>query len=487
MRKLTMILAAAALLFAFAGTDIASAAAGPEVTFSGVFRWRGLTGDDLDGNDRAHDSRQSFDHLTRPRWTFKSQGGKIWGIYELDVDDGGFGESTSKDGVVVNRWLVDFMVPGTTLRFRYGRTDWRDPSTEIIGGAGRNRQDGYGLYGKLYGPLTLNLWTSKTNEGVTAASDRDLYFGSIAWKAAPAITITPWIAWEHDNQGCTTGDTNTQCGSVATPAAATTADFDIYWFAVNAKAKFGIASLNTTLIFQDGDVEYGRGSGLSDVDIEAWAALVRLWLSFGKLKVGFYGHFFSGDDDTTSTTGRTGVQGDNELERFSAPRGNGGASTARLDGPQLYTRRRYSTFGSGYFRENRAGGGSGGANGNGAHIYEVLAKYKLTKSLELAGNISLIRSAASRADIDANSDGDTVDAGDATYDSAKDIGTEVDISLKYQIYKELFTRLTFAYLFNGDYGKVATSAGVASSGRDFEDTWAVFSEFRYTFKGKTLK
>ena len=69
----------------------------------------------------------------------------------------------------------------------------------------------------------------------------------------------------------------------------------------NVKAKFGIASLNATAVFQDGDVEYG-GAGLSDIDIEAWAALIRLWFNFGKLRVGFYGHFFSGDDDTTSAT-----------------------------------------------------------------------------------------------------------------------------------------------------------------------------------------
>ena len=85
------------------------------------------------------------------------------------------------------------------------------------------------------------------------------------------------------------------------------------------------------------------------------------------------------------------------------------------------------------------------------------------------GNISVIRSAAKRADIDG-----TGTASAATFDSAKDIGTEIDLSLKYSIYKGFFTRLTFAYLFSGDYGKSTT-------GRDFDDTWALYSEMRYTF------
>ncbi|MEE9240132.1 MAG: hypothetical protein V3U53_02965, partial [bacterium] len=206
-------------------------------------------------------------------------------------------------------------------------------------------------------------------------------------------------------------------------------------------------------------------------------------LNFGKLRVGFYGHFFSGDDDTTSATGGvtslTNVsarQRDNELSRFSAPRING---TSRLVGPQLVTRRRFSTMSPVFGSENRPGGGNGGANMNGAQIYEILIKYQITKKLTFDGNISLIRSAAKRADIDANFDRDTTDAGDATFDSAKDFGTEIDLSLKYQIYKSLFTRLTFAYLFAGDYGKQATSGGAAVNARDFDDTWALFSELRH--------
>lgn len=485
MRKIFLALTALIVVLIVAAPHFASAA---EVKMTGIFRFRGVTGDDFDRNKRAHDSSQFMDWLARPRWTAVSEGGKIFAIYELDVFDRNvagangnvrFGTTTGRLNVGVNRWVIDAAIPGTTLRFRVGKSDWTNPDNEIIGGAGLNRIQGYGIYGKLYGPLTLSLWTVKYNEGTTAAADGDLYHLSVAWKAAPSITISPWFAWDHLNNGCTAGS---DIGT--TPACTgTRPDVDMYWIGGNVKAKFGIADLNATAVYQDGNVEFGRGAGLPDIDVEAWAALVRLWFNFGKLKVGFYGHFFSGDDDTTSATGGvtsitniSARQGDNKLKRFSGPRVNG---TSRLVGPQLLTRRRFSTMSPVFGAENRPGGGNGGANMNGAHIYEILVKYQITKALTFDGNVSLIRSAAKRANIDANFDGDTLDVGDSTYDSAKDFGTEIDLSLKYQIYKSLFTRLTFAYMVAGDYGKLASTAGTDANARGLDDTWALFSELRH--------
>ncbi len=484
MRKILVALAAVVVTLAIAAPHFASAA---EVQMTGIFRWRGVTGDDFDRNSRAHDASQFMDSLMRVRWTAISEGGKVFAIYELDgfdLDRTGvngnvrFGSTTGRFGVGVNRWVIDFAIPGTTLRFRVGKTDWVDPTNEITGGAGLNRIQGYGVYGKLLGPLTMSLWTVKYAEGVARAADGDLYQLAINWKAAPKVTLSPFIMWDHLNTGCQSG--STACGAPAT----TSPDVNMWWYGLTARAKFGIASLTATGLIQDGEVQFGRGTATPDIDVEAWAALVRLWLSFGKLKIGFYGHFFSGDDDTTSavsaggtgTAALTGRQPDNKLTRFSGPRQN---STSRIVGPQLVTRRRFSTMAPVFGSENRPGGGNGGARMNGAHIYEILIKYKLTKKLTFDGNISLIRSAAKRANIDANFDGDTSDAGDSTYDSSKAFGTEIDLSLKYQIYKTLFTRLTFAYLFAGDYGKLATSGGTRVSVRDFDDTWALFSELRH--------
>ena len=467
MRKLLLALAVVVVTFTLAAPHFASAA---QIKVNGIMRYRGVTADDTDRNSRAHDSRQEADYLTRMRWTFTGKGKKIWGIYETDLSDrsgtqgqngnGDFGANNiTRVNVGINRWIMDAAIPGTTLRFRVGKTDWRGPlgDNELMGGAGLNRIQGIGIYGKLTSNLSLSLWNTQITEGVTASSDDNDYFLGVNWKAAPNISIGPFIGWEKF------GGTGNNRG---TPSS-TTAERDIWQFGGKVKFKFGILSGSVLGVVQDGKLEFSRGvnaGGRQDTSIEGWALLVRTWMSFGKLKVGFWGSFFPGDDDLTSATGDLGTQPDNTLKRYTPFRG-GGTGSCRILGPQLYTRRRFSSFGISS-NENRCGNGQGGAGGNGSHIYEVLVKYKLTKALAFDGNISIIRSAAKRADLTSG----------ATFVSAKDIGTEIDLSLKYSIYKGFFTRLTFAYNFAGDYGK-STTTGT----RDFDDTWAVYSEMRYTF------
>jgi hypothetical protein len=464
MRKFLMVLAVAIMTLAFVGPEIASAA-GADIKMIGIMRWRGVTLDDADGNSDVHDSEAFADSLVRMRWTARSEGGKVWGLYETDFSSGngviGNNGGRRRD-VGVNRWLVDFAIPGSTLRARFGKTDWTAPgsSRDIIGGSGRNRIEGYGIYGKLFGPVSMSLWTTKTNEGFEEFTDIDSYYLSVTWKAAPAISITPWFYWYHDKdgncagEGADPGDPNFGvCGTES-------ATWDIKYYALQSSMKFGIASIDLTGIISDGEQDFSRGSGLSDIDQEGWAILTRFWFSFGKLKVGVYTHHFSGDDDSDGTN-----------DRFVGPRLNG---ASRLDGPQLITGRRYSTIGVFTARRNRQGGGNGGAGMNGAHIFELLGKYQITKSLEVMGNISYIQSDKRRVNTSGGCNG--VSCPDTNFDSSKDVGVELDASIKYSIYKSLWARLTGAYLFAGDYGRNKTL------GNNIDDTWAIYSEIRHTFK-----
>jgi hypothetical protein len=216
-----------------------------------------------------------------------------------------------------------------------------------------------------------------------------------------------------------------------------------------------------------------NAAGRKDIDVEAYAVLVRLWLNFGKLKIGFYGSFMPGDDDPTDTSGDLGTQFDSKLKRFLPPGGGGDGNDCSINGPQIVTRRRYSSSSISFQRESRCGSGDGGEDLNGSQMWEILAKYKLTKALSLEGNVSIVRSAAKRADEDTTGDGL---ADGTTYNSSKDVGTEVDLSAKYTIYKGLWARLTYAHLCAGDYGKLNTTTA-----QDNEDTWALYWELRYTF------
>ncbi|MBT3434117.1 MAG: hypothetical protein HN435_09430 [Nitrospinaceae bacterium] len=490
MRKYFLALIAVALVFAFSAVDYASAA---DVKMTGVLRWRGNSYDNADQNDAgtSQDGGQKIDSLWRPRWTVNALGGKAKAIFELDaVGDTGAGKATGRSDAQWNRFLFDTAIPGTTFRMRFGRSDWISPDKEIFGSNGVNRRFGWGLYGKINKTLSMSAWNVQTEDGTTKADDANQYFLQLAWKAAPAITLTPWIAWEKNN-GETAGGSVSSTGVVAqsTVTSAST-ERDIWMYALNAKAKFGIASLNATFVLQEGKLDFGRAvnsgnannttdvnatatAARQDTDIDGYAVLIRLWLNFGKAKLGFYGTFMPGDDDATDTADDLGTQKDNKLTRFVPGGGGGDNGNCSVNGPQIYTRRRYLTMTTGFRRENRCGSGDGAAKGNGSAILEILGQYKLTKALTLDGNVSFIRTAAKRADQDTTGDGI---ADGTVYNSSKDIGTEVDISAKYTIYKGLWARLTYAHLFAGDYGKENVEPAL-----DNDDTWALYWEFRYTF------
>ncbi|MBT3350613.1 MAG: hypothetical protein HOC91_02145 [Nitrospinaceae bacterium] len=490
MRKYSLALIVVALVFAVSATEYASAA---DVKMTGVIRQRGSSTDNMDQDDSAtsHDSLQKIDTLWRPRWNVSAFGGKAKVTLELDArGDATSGNATGRADAEFNRFLFDTAIPGTSFRFKFGRSDWFDPSKEIFGSNGVTRRFGWGVYGKINKSLSLYAFNNQFTDGQTAASDDNDYFLQLAWKAAPNITITPWVAWEKFN-AVTTGADPASDGSVALSTVTTdSTERDIWMYGLNAKAKFGIASLNTTVVIQDGKLDFGRAvnsgnanndtnvnatkaAARSDIDIEGYAVLIRLWLNFGKLKVGFYGTFMPGDDDATDVADDLGTQFDGKLTRFVPTGGGGDNGNCSINGPQIYTRRRYTTHTTGFSRENRCGSGDGAAKGNGSAIYEILASYKLSKALRFDGNVSLIRTAAKRADQDTTGDGI---ADGNTYNSSKDIGTEVDISARWDIYKGLFARVTYAYLFAGDYGKLNTAAAL-----DNDDSWALYYEFRYTF------
>jgi hypothetical protein len=472
MRKYFIWLAAIALL-----VTTASAAYAIDFKMTGFYRVRGITADDGDRNSKTHDSQQDNDRLFRPRFTVTSDDKKVMAIYEFDV--GGIKkhefdvDGKSKDGsfevvsdwggdkpfATVNRYLVDFAVPGTTLRFRMGRSDWTSPDREIFDSFGNNRRTGFGLYGRLSGPVSLSAFTFKYAEGGTESTDADAYYVALGLKAAPSITITPWIGYDRKN-----GGDSSEAG------------YDLAYYAINAKAKFGIADIDASIVLNDGEINYSRDNSLPDVELDGWAALVRTWFTFGKLKLGYAGTFISGDDDRTSGTGVLGQQPDNELSRFVFPQLN---KAGQLLGPQLITRRRYHAIG--VIGDSSPNSGGGGAASNGVNTHELLVQYQATKDLTLSGQIGFANSHSQRADIDVNLNGDTSEAGDSTYDSSTEIGTEVDVHFSYNIYPGLILKGTYSYLWAGDYGVEETSGGVASASRGKDDTWAAHIGLRYLF------
>jgi hypothetical protein len=453
MRKYLLALAAGLL-----AASLAVPATAADFKYTGIFRIRGITADDMDRNKNSHDGTQYYDVLVRPRFTATSEGGKIVAIYELDYSDGNhvFGSTTADTTVAVNRWWIDFAIPGTTLRMRVGREDWVDPTREIFDSIGTHRQDGIGIYGKLFGPVEISAFTTKLDEngqGAAAADDADNYYLALKWQAAPQIAITPWVGLSRQN----------------TNNATATTGFEMWYLALHAQAKVGILDLQVQGILQTGNAaeptQARRLAGDRDVDLEAWALQVRSWLTFGKAKVGLYFTYLSGDDDQVSATTNTAQQPDRTLSRFVFP-----TSSGYLNAPNLLTGQRFSTVvntvpgrsGLG----NRTGTGSGSnAQLNGVVIPEILGEYQLTPDLKLEGGVSFVRSAKKAPDRGTAA---------TTFNNEKNFGTIFEAGFRWNIYKQLALWVQGSYLAAGDYGKV-------QGGKANDDAWAVYYEFRHTW------
>ena len=473
MRKLLLALFAAALLAAFTAPSYAA-----DFKFSGFFRVRGITSDNMDRSDDAHDGIQGYDALTRPRFTAKTAGGKIWAMWEIDwyersvsgqtvgpqtvspqtvtIDGKEYdvstgrvstgrvssvvqnananqvvGRTAGRVGVGTNRWVVDFAIPGSQLRFRWGRTDYVSPDKEIYDSSGRSREPGFGLYGKLSNTVSLSMFTTKTGESGSGtrigveASDKDDYYVGLSFKASPKLTLTPWIA-------------NSRAGG----------SYDYWYGALHAKAKMGVMSLNATGVYQGGEVS-------ETVDLTGWGVLLRTSFAMGKLKLLANLTMLSGDKDGDA---------DGDRERFEFPQLGG---SGWVNGGTLMTQR--SLLGGITGMQSRLTNNSvsrvqlvGGNNRqlNGAFVFDVGANYQVSKAFSTFAGVYFYNAAEPAV-------------GDQ-YDDAKDYGTEFNTGFKWKLYPKLELRTVAAYLIAGDYGK-------KKDDKDFDDSWNALWSLRHFF------
>ncbi len=464
MKKFLLALFALALVVAFTAPAYAAA----DFRFSGFFRMRGVTSDNEDRNEDAGSGKQYFDALTRPRFTAKTNGGKIMALYELDWTSANNGfDLTGRHAVGTNRWVVDFVIPGSAFRFRWGRTDYVSPDKEIFDSSGRSRNAGYAVYGKIANNLSLSAFnTVRRNDKTDASDDADNYLVALGWKAAPNITLSPWIANSRDSSA---------------------SGYDMWYTALTAKAKVGIVSINATGVFQNGDVA-------KDIDLSAWGFLLRTTFGLGKLKLMANATMLTGEDSNyvlpagteRNDVGHQSMLADKELNRFTFPSLGG---VGWVFGPHIMTSRRWTTTGNSVRNVTLSGNGRT-TQLNGAAMIEGLFEYKVSKTFTIGGGLSFIQSAEAVSKVcwDGVAAGDDMEGvavdgdchanekvdDDDLYDDSKDFGTEFNLGFKWKLYPNLELRTVAAYLFAGDYGK-------KMGDKDFDDTWVVAWTMRHTF------
>ena len=453
MRKILLTLFAMALLVAFVAPSYAA-----DFKYSGFFRIRGMSGNNGDRDDDNDDSATGLDALTRPRFTATTDKGKIWAMWEIDwVEAGVRGINSAKGekdgpkvatnraananavigangggrvGVGTNRWVVDFAVPGSALRARWGRTDYTSPDNEIFDSNGTHRRPGFAVYGKLSKNMSLSMFMTKISDGAsfdeddsakagttfTATDDgTENYYAALGIKVSPAVTLTPWVALSRNGK-------SGQARSYA---------------ALHAKAKVGIFGLNITGVTVGGDHN-------ATTEASGWGLLVRGESSFGKLKLRGKATLFSGDDNAN----------DNEEGNFGKlfPSGAGAVKSG------LMLTDRTDNIGSNSMRgrlpDVKATRSGTAAILNGAVLIGGEVEYAVSKTFVLHGAVHVYQSA------------EEDDMGNNDY------GTEFNTGFRWKIYPKLELRTGFAYLAAGDYG---------SKGEDLDDSWTALWSLRHGF------
>ena len=165
--------------------------------------------------------------------------------------------------------------------------------------------------------------------------------------------------------------------------------------------------------------------------------------------------FASGDNDART---------DNEANRFTGVGCAGTDSGVHCDayakGPtDMWFGAKYNDID---IVGSRSLAGNGGASGNGTSTVTIDAAYALTKALKFQGTVGFISSA------EADSRPGMV--------SDKYIGTEIDLSATWSIYKGVSLTGGFDYLSAGEYGE---SSAAGSKGND--DSWQAVWKLQWFF------
>ena len=387
MRKLLLALFAMALVVAF--TAPAYAAMGASFKYSGFYRVRGSS-EAVEGDDG--EKERYLDALIRPRFTAKS--GAVTAVWEPEFQsaNGGFSIGPGRQTVGVNRWVLDFALPGSALRMRMGRSDYFSPDKEIYDSGGRHREPGIAVYGKLSKNISLSAFMTSAKEDAGASNDdqTDYYFG-LGIKVSPTLTVSPWVANSRDSAE---------------------GGYNYSFLGIHAKGKMGILSVNASGVIQEGDLKSGK-------DLSGWAVLVRTSASFGKLKISGNLTMLSGNDGSD----------DAEDGRFNTPQEGG---SGWFIGGHIMSSRRWTSLNNNLKSVHLR-------SLNGATVIEGLADYKVSKTLTLGGGVSLYNSAESSLT--------------PNTDDSKEYGTELNAGFKWKIHPKLELRGVGAVIMRGDYGR----------------------------------
>lgn len=271
--------------------------------FSGSYRMRGYYYDNIKNQAKDVDDKYvETQTRLRPKFTATSEGGKLVGVMYLEIGDitwgkgGGadgnlFGGTSSRtapssggevgtDGVNVEtkQAYIDFEVPGTPVRARFGLQDWISSKSMIFD----DDFAGFKVYGKV-APVAFSLFDIKAEEktgkadSIFGKDDYDVYGMTLDVAPVENINVGVYGLYALDRKDASVGQNRTGT-----------------WIGLTSSGKFG--PVKYTADFAYGQAEFMSGSAKkkqkgSVIDVSAGAdigpvgALVKgFWSSKYKTK-----------------------------------------------------------------------------------------------------------------------------------------------------------------------------------------------------------
>ncbi len=404
-------------------------------------------------------------------WYLESD--NLWGdaagsSKQLTSDTTGMGANRNTGGALgadrvqteTKNIYVWFKVPDTSVAVSVGLQNQSDAYAGLIYGAAD--MAGVFVTGKVE-PASYKLGWAKLYENDTKRTDdMTLYVAQVNLSPAKEVKVGLNFYFLQDD----TGKHNTWAYSgsatgneLPTNPGANTFKSKIYMPGVNATFKAGPATISGFAMYQFGKKAESMVDNVSDIDINAYLADLRVDLNAGPGKAFVEGLYLSGGDDP----GNKYKAPVTLATREASPGGNSSFSRTRM----TILLPSNDTINVSQCLIGCSGGESGSDPGNGGRgIWLVAAGYQqsVTAKVKAQANVGYL-SATKKTKAD-----------DAAGMKGKDMGTEVNARIDYNIAKGLDVGVVGAYALIGDFYN-----SNAPDSNEIKDAWTTYARINYSF------
>jgi hypothetical protein len=428
MKKFAIISLAALLVVAFT-----MPAAAFENIFGGYWRTRAYHNEDFNGrddNDNAPDGDRSLvDTRTRLYYTAKfSDNFKFVNKFEMDAtwgdaDSSGYGD-IGADGISVE-------VKNSYVDFDMGALNSKIGVQGFVLARGFIADDDFSGIVETYSndAMSLSGYWLKAYEGGDEQNTQDVdIYGAVAdFKIGDAVNLKPYVNyWYSDNL-----DGYAASGRTNFPSFNSTVDeFQAYFVGLDADITLDMASFWLTGIYEGGKINLTAADG-GDQDIQGYLVAGGAGFNFGPADIHAEAFYASGDDDPA----------DGDLDAFFVP-----------EGQSYYWS---EIMGYGIFDFYTSAGSPADQIGN-LWAVNLGATFKPVEKLSITGDVWYAEKA--------EDDPDT---------NEKELGTEVDLKVTYQLMDNLSLDVVGAYLFADD--------GTSLDGDNKDDPYEIGTRLSLSF------